>query len=65
MMVEWEQDIGGRRMRIDVRVRPTYGEILRVTDVDSGEPFPPALLDMSARDVDERAAQSWADEQGR
>jgi hypothetical protein len=54
-----------RRFLLTVRVSPFYGELLSAVDEDTSESVDAATVGVSQDELNQRAAECWADEEGR
>lgn len=65
MISELEHTVGTCFVLLSVRVTPFHGEVLDATDADTGEPVPAILFAPSQTELNQWAALTWADEEGR
>lgn len=67
MFAELEKNDGPRTLRVHIRVRPCYGEVVRIEDADTGvilDPAEVAHVRLDSREIDTFAAQHWAMKEG-
>lgn len=53
-----------RRFLLAVRVFPFYGELLSAVDADTSESVDVVTVGVSQDELNQRAAECWADEEG-
>ncbi len=65
MTFELEHAVGSCLARLLVRVEPFFAEVLSAEDADTGEPVPVILFAPGQDELNQWAALTWADEEGR